>query len=405
MSLSRAKKNSLLKGKIYRAPMSHFSHLECPQCKQSFSSVELQTFCADCRSPILAQYDLSSIKDQLDRDEIVQRPNGMWRWHELLPVEDPKNIYSLGEGDTPLLPIQQVISGRDSGLTWIKDESINPTASFKARGLSAAVSKACEFGLDRLAIPTAGNAGSALAAYCSRARIHSATVMPADTPNAIINECEYYGAKVLLIKGLISDCAKIVEELTASGGWFSVATFREPYRLEGKKTLGFELAQQFNWQLPDVIIYPTGGGTGLIGMWKAFNELRELNWLETHQLPRMIAVQSEGCAPVVKAFQNGLDFCDFWQDAQTIANGIRVPISLADRLILQVLRASGGSAVAVSDEDILTSQNELAKNSGIFTSPEGAATLAGLKQLSEKGIIQPDERVVLFATASGVKYR
>jgi threonine synthase len=384
--------------------MSYFSHLECPQCKQSLSSVELQTFCADCRSPILAQYNLSSIKDQVDRDEIAQRPNGMWRWHELLPVEDPKSIYSLGEGDTPLLPIMQVISGRDSGLTWIKDESINPTGSFKARGLSAAVSKAREFGLDKLAIPTAGNAGSALAAYCSRARISSATVMPADTPNAIINECKYYGAKVLLIQGLISDCAKIVDEMSASGGWFSVATFREPYRLEGKKTLGYELAQQFNWQLPDVILYPTGGGTGLIGMWKAFNELRELNWLETHRLPRMITVQSDGCAPVVKAFHNGLDHCEFWKDAETIANGIRVPISLADRLILQVLNASGGYAVAVSDEDTLTAQNELAKNSGIFTSPEGAATVAALNQLSENGIIQRDERVVLFATASGVKY-
>jgi threonine synthase len=328
----------------------------------------------------------------------------MWRWHELLPVENLAHLSSLGEGDTPLLAINAIKSLQYNENIWIKDESLNPTASFKARGLSAAVSKAHEFGLKQLAIPTAGNAGSALAAYASRAGIKSATIMPSDTPQAIINECKLYGAEVTLVDGLISDCADIVTELTESGDWFSVSTFREPYRLEGKKTLGFEIAEQFDWQLPDFIIYPTGGGTGLVGMWKAFKELQALGWLESHDLPKMIAVQSDGCAPVVKAFNSGAQHCEFWENAETFAGGIRVPISLADRLILKILRESGGVAVAVSDEEMRIAQHELAGQAGIFSSPEGAATLAAVKTLLANGTIQPDESVVLFVTASGVKY-
>ena len=384
--------------------MSFFTHLECPTCKQSFSSEKLQSFCHECQSPILAQYDLTSAKDRMDRDEIKIRPPGMWRWHELLPVENLSQLSSLGEGNTPLLALDNLQSIPDSKNVWVKDESINPTGSFKARGLSAAVSKANELGLKRLAIPTAGNAGSALAAYTARAGMQSATVMPADTPRAIINECKLYGAEVTLVDGLISDCAKIVSDMTASGDWFSVSTFREPYRLEGKKTLGFELAEQFNWHLPDYIIYPTGGGTGLVGMWKAFQELEALGWLESQHLPKMISVQSNGCAPVVKAFNSGADHCAFWEDAKTIAGGIRVPISLADRLILKILSESGGNAIAVTDQEMQDAQLDLARNAGIFSSPEGAATLAALRHLLATGMVQPEESVVLYVTASGVKY-
>jgi threonine synthase len=328
----------------------------------------------------------------------------MWRWHELLPVEDLNYVSSLGEGETPLLPLLNFRNQYGASKILAKDESINPTASFKARGLSAAVSKAHEVGLKQLVIPTAGNAGGALAAYASRARMKSTAVMPSDTPQAIINECRLYGAEVILVDGLISDCASVVEGMTLSGEWFSVSTFREPYRIEGKKIMGYELAEKFLWQLPDNIIYPTGGGTGLVGMWKAFQELQTLGWLEDSNLPKMISVQSDGCAPVVKAFHSGSDKCEFWQEANTIAGGIRVPLSLADRLILEILRESGGTAVAVGDDVILEAQIELGRQEGIYASPEGAATLAALKKLLANGFIQPEESIVLFITASGVKY-
>jgi len=384
--------------------MSYLIDLECPQCHQVFSAEKEQTFCHECHTPILARYDLAVLRRDLDRDELQLRPHGMWRWRELLPIHNLNYIASLGEGDTPLLPLPRL--GKMLGIPklWAKDESVNPTASFKARGLSAAVSKAKEIGLSKLAIPTAGNAGGALAAYASRARMKSTAVMPGDTPKAIINECQLYGAKVVLIDGLISDCAQVVAEMTSSGEWFSVSTFREPYRLEGKKIMGFELAETFKWHLPDVIIYPTGGGTGLVGMWKAFLELQSLGWLESSHLPKMVSVQSEGCAPVVKAFQSGSENCEFWENAETIAGGIRVPLSLADRLILEIIRESGGSAVAIKDGAMIAAQSQLAKQEGIFASPEGAATLAAVNQLLVDGTIQPTESVVLFITASGVKY-
>ncbi len=384
--------------------MSYLIDLECPQCNQIFSAEKEQTFCHECHTPILARYDLAKLGRQLDRDELHHRPPGMWRWRELLPVNDVSYISSLGEGDTPLLPLPRLSKILGVPKLWAKDESVNPTASFKARGLSAAVSKAKEVGLQKLVIPTAGNAGGALAAYASRARIQSTAVMPRDTPKAIVNECQIYGANVVLVDGLISDCARVVDEMTSSGEWFSVSTFREPYRLEGKKIMGFELAETFKWRLPDVIIYPTGGGTGLVGMWKAFLELQSLGWLESSRLPKMISVQSEGCAPVVKAFQSGSEHCEFWEHAETIAGGIRVPLSLADRLILEILRESEGSAVAVKDDAMIDAQRQLAKQEGIFASPEGAATLAAVNQLLADGSIQSDESVVLFITASGVKY-
>lgn len=384
--------------------MSYLTFLECPQCEQSFSAISSPTYCHDCHSPILARYDLLSAKRHLDRDVFSNNHVGMWRWHDILPVRNLDRISSLGEGDTPLIQIKRLATTYGTSQVWIKDESHNPTASFKARGLSAAVSKANELGLRQLVIPTAGNAGSALAAYASRARLRSSAVMPMDTPGVIIDECRFYGAETILVDGLISDCARIVDEMVGSGDWFSVSTFREPYRLEGKKIMGYELAQVLEWHLPDVIIYPTGGGTGLVGMWKAFQELEELGWLESHHLPKMVSVQSTGCAPIVKAFNSGAEDCKFWDNAETVASGIRVPHSLADRLILEILRTSDGTAIAVSDQEILEAQSALARFEGLFSSPEGAATLAAYNKLTSSGFINPDDRTVLFMTASGVKY-
>ena len=328
----------------------------------------------------------------------------MWRWHEILPVENPENVVFLGEGDTALLQLPNL--RRELGLAnlFIKDESTNPTGSFKARGLAAAVSRVKELGVEKVIIPTAGNAGGAMAAYAARANIRAIIYMPNDTPRANVEESRMAGAEVILIEGLISDAAGMAGTKAREEGWFDLSTFKEPYRAEGKKIMGYELAEAFDWTLPDVIIYPTGGGTGLVGMWKAFAELEELGWLENTKRPRMVAVQAEGCAPVIKAFEEGAEFCDFWLNAHTIASGLRVPKSFADALILSNLRESNGIAVAVSDESILEAQAQLGRLEGIFAAPEGAATLAALRKLVEQKWISPDERVVLFNTGSGLKY-
>jgi len=328
----------------------------------------------------------------------------MWRWHELLPITNPENIVFLGEGDTALLKVPNL--GKELGLTnlFVKDESTNPTGSFKARGLAAAVSKAKELGIKKVIIPTAGNAGGAMAAYAARANIQATIYMPKDTPRANVEESRMAGAEVILIDGLISDAAGMAGEKARAEGWFDLSTFKEPYRAEGKKIMGYELAESFDWTLPEVIIYPTGGGTGLVGMWKAFAELEELGWLENTKRPRMVAVQADGCAPVVKAFDEGAEFCDFWLDAHTLASGLRVPKSFADALILNNLRESNGTAVMVSDQAILKSQRQLGRSEGIFAAPEGAATLAALDILVQNKWITPDERVVLFNTGSGLKY-
>jgi threonine synthase len=328
----------------------------------------------------------------------------MWRWHELLPVFEPINRIYLGEGDTPLLHLPRL--GEKIGLTnlFVKDESLNPTGSFKARGLAAAVSKAKELGIKRVIIPTAGNAGGAMAAYAARSGIEACIFMPKDTPLANVEESRIAGANVILIDGLISEAAGMAGEKARAEGWFDVSTFKEPYRAEGKKVMGYELAEEFNWKLPEVIIYPTGGGTGLVAMWKAFSELKALGWLEGDCLPRMVAIQAEGCAPVIKAFDQGLQFCDYWVGAHTIASGLRVPKSFADHIVLHDLRASHGTAVAVSDRAIISAQQELAAMEGIFAAPEGAATLAGLVKLVDERWIQPEERVVLFNTGTGLKY-
>jgi threonine synthase len=328
----------------------------------------------------------------------------MWRWHELLPVFDVGHQVTLGEGDTPLLRLPRL--GAELGLTrlYLKDESFNPTGSFKARGLSAAISKAKELGLTKVIIPTAGNAGGAMAAYAARAGLSAYIFMPKDTPQANVEESRIAGATVTLIDGLISEAAGMAGEKARAEGWFDVSTFKEPYRAEGKKVMGYELAETFGWELPEVIVYPTGGGTGLVGMWKAFAELEALGWLEKKARPRMVSVQAEGCAPVVKAFAAHASFCDFWLSAHTLASGLRVPKSFADQIILHDIYESRGNAVAVSDEAILEAQKHLASTEGVFAAPEGAATLAGLIKLIKAGWINPEERIVLFNTGTGLKY-
>lgn len=385
---------------------NHFTvHLECSQCGKQFSSQQIHTFCLDCNAPLITRYDLAAARQHLDREAVRARPRGMWRWRELLPVDDHANYVSLGEGDTPILSVPRLAQGVGLEQLYLKDESSNPTGSFKARGLATAVSKAKELGIEKVIIPTAGNAGGAMAAYAARAGIRAHIFMPKDTPSANIKESRMAGADVVLVDGLISEAAGMAGVKAREEGWFDLSTFKEPYRLEGKKVMGYEIAEFFHYkELPDVIIYPTGGGTGLVGIWKAIHELAELGWLETDKRPRMVAVQAEGCAPVPKAFHAGADFCDFWLNAQTMASGLRVPKSFADRIILSTLRESGGTAVAVSDEAIFAAQSEIAKQEGLFVAPEGAATLAALKVLIAQKWVMPEERVLLLNTGSGLKY-
>jgi threonine synthase len=384
--------------------MSYLKQLECTDCKKKSDPNKIQTFCVECQTPLLARYDLEKARSELDRDSFSYRSGGMWRWHELLPVHHNENRITLGEGSTPVLQLENL--GGELGLAnlFVKDESLNPTGTFKSRGLAAAVSKAKELGITRLIIPTAGNAGGALAAYAARAGMDAYIYMPSDTPEANIIESRIAGATVELVDGLIDNAGRMAREKAAIEGWFDVSTFKEPYRTEGKKIMAYELAEFFQWKLPDVIIYPTGGGTGLIGMWKAFDEMAKMGWLEGDQRPRMVAVQSEGCAPVVKAFRSGRHSCEAWDGAHTIATGLRVPKSFADKAILDNLRESDGNAVAVSDDVILSAQSTLARSEGIFAAPEGAATVAALIQLVDNGWVDQDEQIVLFNTGTGLKY-
>lgn len=385
---------------------SALTHLDCSSCGESFDPHQPQTFCPTCNAPLLARYDMDAVRATLDRDALRAAPRGMWRWHALLPVFDPANIITLGEGDAPLLPLPRLGQALNLPNLYIKDESSNPTGTFKARGLAAAVSKAIEVGMGGLIIPTAGNAGGALAAYAARAGLTAAVYMPADTPQANIREARAFGAEVHLVDGLISDCGRTVRERAAAEpGWWDVSTFKEPYRVEGKKVLGYELAEAFDWTLPDVILYPTGGGTGLVGMWKAFHELAELGWLKNPAMPRMVAVQAEHCAPVVRAFESHADTNEAWENAATVASGLRVPKSFADRLIMRTLYDSHGMAVAVSDEALTTAARDLSVTEGIAACPEGGATLAALRELVSRGWVRPDERVVLFNTGTALKYQ
>jgi threonine synthase len=383
---------------------SYITDLRCSSCGKSFRVDQVQTFCPDCTAPLLANYDLPAIKSKVDRDQFRLRISGMWRWFELLPMCDKDNIVSLGEGDTPILRLKHL--GKELGMSnlFLKEEGLNPTGSFKARGLASAVSKAKELGIKKVVIPSAGNAGSALAAYAARSGMKAMIYIPKNSPQSNIIESKIMGAEVQLVDGLINIAGAYAEQKAASEGWFNMSTFKEPYRVEGKKIMGFEIAESFGWKLPDVIIYPTGGGTGLVGMWKAFLELRTLGWLESEAMPRMIAVQAEGCAPVVKAIKSGVNSCEFWVDAHTVATGLCVPKSFADQLILKNIRESNGTAVSVSDLEIINWQKWLAQSEGIFACPEGAATVAGLVELFRLKLIHPDENIVLFNTGIGVKY-
>jgi threonine synthase len=382
---------------------SALTHLECPECGKHFDPNRLQTFCPDCNSPLLARYDLQKAGLTLNLQCASQRPTGIWRWAEIMPVREEKNRLTLGEGDSPLLPAASL--GKSLGLKniFIKDESKNPTGSFKARGLALAVAKALELKVSNLVIPTAGNAGGALAAYAARSGLMAHVFMPKDAPAANQLEVKAFGADLILVDGLISDAGKLAAEQAKKHGWFDVSTFKEPYRVEGKKTMGLELAEHFRGELPGVILYPTGGGTGLVGMWKAFDEMEQLGWIGPKR-PRMVTIQAAGCAPIVRAFEQGAERAEFWQSAETLAAGLRVPGPFADRLILRALRASKGTAMSVTDEEITEAQKEVASLEGIFAAPEGAATWGALKQLAEQGWIGPEERVVLFNTGTGLKY-
>lgn len=375
--------------------MAQISYLECSKCGEKLSGAVPQTICPKDGGSLYVRFDFAALKGKFTTDSLRGRPANMWRYHEVLPGDVP---VTLGEGFTPMLP------SHENSNVFIKDEGLNPTGSFKARGLCAAVTMARQYGLKKLAVPSAGNAASALAAYCAAAGIEAHIFMPKDVPLANFVECKSYGAQVTLVNGLISDCARMVNERKQAEGWFDISTLKEPFRVEGKKTMGYEVAEQMNWELPDAIFYPTGGGVGMIGMWKAFDEMEQLGWLKSSKRPKMIAVQAAGCAPVVKAWNEHKSVAEVWQNAHTSAAGLRVPKPYADYIILDILRQSGGTAIAVSDEQIFQAVQEWADKEGVFASPEGSATLAAYKVLLEQKFLKPTDKVVLFNTGSGLKY-
>ena len=381
----------------------YVTHLSCSACAAYHAPNQLHNLCTQCGKPLLVHYDLERAAATLKKDSLPARPASLWRYREVLPVIRNDNIVSLGEGWTPLLHAQRL--GEQLGLPrlYIKDESCNPTGSFKARGMALAVSMAKELGVTKLAVPSAGNAAGALAAYAARAGLEAHIFMPTDVPLANRLECERTGAHVSLVDGLITDCGKLVAERKEREGWFDVSTLKEPYRLEGKKTMGYELAEQCGWSLPDVILYPTGGGTGLIGMWKAFDEMEQLGWIAARR-PRMVSVQAAGCAPIVHAFATGASHGAEIPTPHTVASGLRVPEAIGDFIMLDILRKSGGTAVSASDEELLAAVGEIGSAEGIFPAPEGAACLPALKRLLQRGEVKPDESVVLFNTGSGLKY-
>lgn len=380
--------------------MPAIKHLECSRCAETVSAETPQTLCPKCKGALYVRYDLTPLRGVGAREAVVQGAAtspwpGMWRYRSVLPTVEP---LTLGEGWTPMLR-----SRRHPGV-FLKEEGANPTGSFKARGLALAVTMARHYGLRKLAVPSAGNAAGALAAYAAAAGIEAHIFMPRDVPFANYVEAVAYGAHVTLVNGLISDCGRMVAERKDAEGWFDVSTLKEPFRVEGKKTMGYELVEQLGWEYPDAVFYPTGGGVGLIGMWKAFGELEELGWVRPGKRPRMIAVQSSGCAPVARAFDSGAETSEVWENASTFASGLRVPKPYGDSIMLEILRESGGVAVAIPDEQILTSLKDWAREEGIFLSPEGAAATAAYDHLLTTGSLKPADRVVLFNTGSGLKY-
>src|SRR5437763_6798624 len=376
-------------------------HLECSACGLHYEWSRLQNLCSSCHKPFLAIVDLAAASRTLTRQTLATREKSLWRYREVLPLPGDVEPVSLGEGGTPLLPASGSYRTDDIDL-WIKDESLNPTQSFKARGMSVAVSMAKHLGATKLAAPSAGNAGGALAAYAARADLEAHIFMPRDTPQANIIECRELGAHVTLIDGLITDCGAEIMRRKAKEGWFDMSTLKEPYRIEGKKTLGYELAEQLDWKLPDVILYPTGGGTGLIGMWKAFDEMEVLGWIDRKR-PRLFSVQASGCAPIVRAFEAGEKFAAEFPNPQTIASGLRVPKAIGDFLILKILRQSDGGAVAVDDQEMVRVVRDVGSTEGLFVAPESAACFAALKSLRRAGKIDIGERAVIFNTGSGIK--
>lgn len=379
------------------------THLECSACGEICDADRLWNLCPACQKPLLARYNLGSAGRSLSRDNLVRRGRDLWRYREVLPVRKRQNIFTLGEGFTPLVRAERLGEAVGFDGLFIKDESTNPTCSFKSRGMAVAVSRAFELGARKLTLPSAGNAAGAMSAYAALSGMGAHVYMPRDVPRTFVSECQALGATVSLVEGLVTDCAgEVLREVERSGA-FDLSTLKEPYRLEGKKTMGFEVAEQMGWELPDIIVYPTGGGTGLVGMWKAFGEMEELGWIGPKR-PRMVAVQAEGCAPIVKAFKEGRESADCWEGAETIADGLRVPSAVGDFLILRALRESGGMALAVPDKEILEAISLIGRTQGIFACPEGAATFAGFARLREMGWIKEGEEVVLFNTGSGLKY-
>jgi threonine synthase len=379
------------------------SHLECSLTGERYPADTLHGLSRAGR-PLLVRYDLDGVRRALPREALAARPQTLWRYRELLPVRRPENVVSLGEVVTPLIALPR-LAGRfaNGGEILVKDEGRLPTGSFKARGLALAVSMAKELGVTAMAMPTNGNAGAAMAAYCARAGMRATAFCPDDTPDVNVREIAMQGAQVFLVDGLIDDCGKLVAEGEKAVGWFNCSTLREPYRIEGKKTMGIELAEQLGWEVPDVIFYPTGGGTGIIGMWKAFDELEAIGWIGSKR-PRMVVVQAAGCAPMVKAWQDGVEHAPRWEDAHTFAAGIRVPQAVGDFLILRAVRDSGGFAIAVDDEAISEAWREVAAEEGLLLCPEGAATYAAYRQAVADGRVAPGERAVLFNCATGLKY-
>ncbi|WP_041445407.1 threonine synthase [Syntrophobotulus glycolicus] len=382
--------------------MSYLTHLKCPKCGKTYDADKVTQLCL-CGSPLLAQYDLESARKALKKSDLANREPSLWRYREILPVKDDKNIVSLGEGMTPIIPLKTI--GPKLGLNnlYLKDEGIIPTGTFKARGAAVGVSRAKEVGIKALAMPTNGNAGAAWSIYTARAGIKCIIVMPEDAPEITRNECAITGADLYLVNGLISDAGKIVGRAVAKHSIFDASTLKEPYRIEGKKTMGLEIAEQFNWEVPDVILYPTGGGVGIIGIYKALKELQSMGWIG-EKMPRLVAVQATGCAPIVKAWEEKKEASVFWENAKTIAFGITVPKALGDFLVLQAVYETNGCAIAVADDEILKAQVDLAAAEGAFVCPEGAACLAAASKLREQGWIGADEKVVILNTGTGLKY-
>ncbi len=382
--------------------MTTITHLECSLCGKRREAGKVHNLC-ECGGPLLVRYDLEKARTAWSRERVASGPSNMWRYAPVLPVARPESIVSLGEGMTPLVRTSRLGARLGARDLWVKDEGVNPTGSFKARGLACAISMCAELGLKKVAIPSAGNAAGAMAAYAAAAGIEAYIFMPRDVPQSNFIECSATGARVTLVDGLISDCGRIVASRKDAEGWFEISTLKEPYRIEGKKTMGYEVAEQFAWRLPDVIFYPCGGGVGLIGMWKAFEEMETLGWISAKR-PKMIAVQAEGCAPIVKAWEEGKPRSEFFENARTVASGLRVPKALGDFLVLDAVRASGGAAVAVSDEEMIEAGVALASDEGIFAAPEGGACVAALKKLLASGFLKAEERMVIYNTGSGLKY-